>query len=509
MSLRNPPRSRSSPLLLASCFTLALAAPLLGQSGGQSSDLAADSEHAREFLASGQPGKAIPIYQQLVKAVPDNPGLMTNLGIAEEMAGRDRDAIEEFNAVLKMDPDYLNARLFLGLAQLDAGKPQEAVGQLQKVIDRQPGNELARWKLGEAYLTAGNNERAAEEYRDLCNSDPRNPKGWYGLGHSYLALSLATVGKLRRLAPDSGYTLALAAEADSRQRQYSAAVQFYRQAMQKLPSLPGLHAAVAEVYRAAGHPEWAAAEETREHLMAPPCNTQPLACDFEEARYDQLLSAASQHPAPESYYWETKTYDHLAIAAFDHLRELPPGIEFYELMAETDLAQGEFLQCVKDWQEALKLRPNDPKIEKSLAIAYRQAGDQENAKEVLEGLVKSRPENSEAQYLLGDTLLSLHQPAQAIPILEKSLRLDPGLLLAEISLAQAYLEARQPKEAIPHFRAALSLDRNGALYYDLARAYQQAGQTDLAQKMIERARAIRLAQEEAKSLPHQLEPPPP
>ena len=506
MPLRHMSLSRSSVLILAGCFVAAaVATSLFGQSG----DLAVDSERATKLVASGQPEKAIPIYQELVKAVPDNPGLITNLGIAEEMAGHNRDAIEQFNAVLKMDPEYLKARLFLGLADLDVGRPQEAIGQLQKVIERQPGNALARWKLGEAYLTTGDNVRAAEDYRDLCNSDPRNPKGWYGLGQSYFALSLSTIGKLQRLAPDSGYTLALSADAVSRQRQYAAAVVFYRQALQKLPALPGLHAATAEVYRTAGHPDWAAVEEKRERLIAPPCNKQPLACDFQEGRYDHLVEAASREPTAESSYWEAKAYERLGLAAFGRLRELPPGVEFYEMTAETDLAQGEFQQCVKDWQEALKLSPNNSKIAKNLAIAYRQIGDQEDARDLLERLVKSRPENSEDHYLLGDTLLSLHQPAQAIPVLEKSLRLEPGLLVAESSLAKAYLETGRSKEAIPHLKAALSLDHDGALYYDLARAYAKAGQTELAQKMIERARAIRQSQEESKPLPHELEPPPP
>ena len=475
---------------------------------GQSADLAEDSERAKELVASGQPEKAIPIYQQLVKAVPNNPGLMTDLGIAQEMAGHHRDAIEQFNAVLRMDPDHLNARLFLGLADLDVGNLQEAIGQLEKVIDRQPGNELARWKLGEAYLTTGNNVRAAVEYRALCSSDPRNPKGWYGLGRSYLSLSLDTVGKLRRLAPDSGYTLALAAEADYRQRQYAAAVQFYRQAIERLPRLPGLHAAVAEVYRTTGHPDWAGVEEKQERLIAPPCNTQPLSCDFEEARYDHLVESASRQTTAESYYWEAKAYERLGLAAFGHLRQLPLGVEFYEMMAETDMSQGEFRQCVKDWQEALKLAPNNSKIKKSLAIAYRQTGEQEDARRLLEGLVKSQPARGDLNYLLGDTLLGLHEPSQAIPILEKSLRLDPGLLVAESSLAKAYLETGRFKEAITHFKAALPADQDGSLYYDLARAYQQEGQPELAGEMIKRYQEIRGTLAQPKQLP-ELQPPPP
>jgi predicted Zn-dependent protease len=178
------------------------------------------------------------------------------------------------------------------------------------------------------------------------------------------------------------------------------------------------------------------------------------------------------------------------------------------MLAETDLSQGEFRRCVKDWQEALKLAPNNSKIQRNLAIAYRQTGEQEDARRLLEALVKSQPEEADLDYLLGDTLLSLHQPSQAIPVLEKSLRLDPGLLVAESSLAKAYFETGRPKEAIPHFKAALPADQDGALYYDLARAYQQEGQAALAEEMIKRYQEIRGTLERPKQLPELQAPPP-
>jgi predicted Zn-dependent protease len=498
-------RSRLIDVVAASCLVLSLAWPLFGQS----TDLASESERAKEFMASGQPEKAIPIYRELVRALPNNVGVITDLGIALEMGGHDREAIKQFNVALKLDPQYLNARLFLGLAHLEVGKPQDAIAQLEKVVDAQPTNELARWKLGEAFSSLGNYARAEEEYRGLCDLNPRNAKGWYGLGHSYLSLSLSTVDKLRRLAPDSGYALALSADVYSRQQQFPAAVQLYREAMQKLPALPGLHVAVAEAYRAAGHPDWAVVEGKREPPTAPSvCKTQPLACDFQEAHYDQLLNAAARQPSAESYYWESKAYERLALAAFDHLRELPRGVEFYELIAETDLAQGEFQQCVKDWQEVLKLAPNNPKIKKNLAIAYRRAGDQQAAQQLLQKVVESQPEDSEANYLLGDTLLSLHQPSQAVPFLEKSVRADPSLLVAQVSLAKAYLGADRPQEAIPHLKAALPTDKNGALHFELARAYERVGQTKLAEEMIKRSKEIRAALAEPVLSP-QLEPPTP
>lgn len=493
-------------IVWAGCAVIAGCCSLLGQSAG----LANESQRARDFLASGQPEKAIPIYQRLVRALPDNPGLITDLGIALEMGGHDRNAIDQFNAALKLDPEYLNARLFLGLAYLHVGQPKDAIGQLRTVTARQPSNELARWNLGVAYISLKNHAEAEEQFRVLCKLNPRNPQGWYGLERCYFSRWLLTAQKLRHLAPDSGYTLALTAYVQSRQHQYASAVQLYRQAIEKLPTLPGLHAALAEVYKATGHPNWAAAEEETERgIVSAACTTHPLGCDFQADRYDELLASASHQVSAESYYWESKAYLSESMTAFAHLSDLPPSAELHEIMAEIDVAEGEMKKCVQDWQEALKLSPENPEIKKNLAIAYKRIGDQESARSLLVELVRSEPENADVNYLLGDTLLSLHQASKAVPFLEKAVHLNSSFLLAQSSLANAYLETGQTKQAIPHFKAALPIDRDGALHYALARAYQQEGQTALAEEMIKRYQEIRKALPPQPKQSPQPEPPAP
>jgi predicted Zn-dependent protease len=458
-------------------------------------------------MESGQPEKAVPIYQQLARALPDNPGLIMNLGIALEMSGHDRVASSQFVTVLKLDPENLGARLFLALAYLNLGQPKDAIGQLQKVVAGQPTNEVAWWKLGEAYFELGNYAEAEKQFLALCRLNPQNPRGWYGLGRCYFSLWFLTVRKLRRAVPDSGYALALAANVYSQHHQYATAIQLYRKALLKVPNLPGLHTEVANIYKTTGHPEWATIEEKREDLIAAPsCKSDPLSCDYEEGRNDEVIAAASHRPSPEAYYWESKAYLRKSSAAFAHLSALPPSAELHEMMAKVDLAQGEFRKCLKEWQEALRLSPNDPGIQENLAIAYRQVGDQEDARKVLAGLVARRPENSDVNYLYGDTLLSLRQPSQAIPFLEKAVNLEHGLLVAQSSLAMAYFETGRYKEAIPHLKAALSIDRDGSLHYDLARAYQQVGQEAMAEQMLKQYRKIRttLAQPQK---PPQLDPP--
>jgi len=507
MYLFRTPGLKSIPfsLVLPGCLILVLSYPLFGQS----ESLAEKSRRAKELISAGQPEKAIPIYQELVRALPENPGLIMDLGMALSMAGRDQDAIKEFEAALRLNPHYPNALLFLAMAHLNLNQPQKAVEPLQEVLAGQPQNELARWKLGEVYYALENYTEAARHYRELGQLNPQNPKAWYGLGRCYMSLSVSASGKTRQLDPYSGYSLALFAESYAEEHQYGAAFQLYRQAMERLPTLPGLHAAVADIYKKTGHPDWAAVEEEMDRRIGPSeCSTQQPACDFQAGRYDELIAPARPQATAESSYWQSKAYYRMSVAAFARLSELPPSAEFHEIKAQADADQEEFRACVEELQEARNLSPNNPEIEKNLAIAFRRIGDQKDARELLEELVKRQPGRSEANYLLGDNLLSLHQPAQAIPFLKKALGLDPGLLVAHSSLAKAYLETGQAKEAIPHLEASLSTDSDGALHYQLARAYQHEGQAARAEEMLKRYQEIRGAQAQEKKSPR-IDPPPP
>jgi predicted Zn-dependent protease len=495
--------SKAFRTVLASCLILVLTWPLIGQS----EDLGEKAHRAGELIAAGQPERAVPIYQELVRDLPGNPGLLLNLGMALSMAGRDQEAIKEFEAALKLKPHYPNALLFLAMAYLNLNQPRKAVAPLEEVVAGQPQNELARWKLGEVYYSLDNNSEAAKQFLALSRLNPRNPKAWYGLGRSYMSLSVSTSWETRHLEPDSGYAWALFADSYTEEHQYGAAFQTYRKAMERLPTLPGLHAAVADIYKRTGHPDWAAVEEERERQLGPPaCSTQPRACDFQAGRYDELVAPAGPQATAETYYWQSKAYERMSVAAFARLSELPPSAEFHAIKAQADADHEEFRACVEELQEARKLSPDNPEIAKNLAIAYRRIGDQNNARTLLEELVKRQTGRSDVYYLLGDTLLSLHQPAQAIPYLKKALDLNPGLVDVHSSLGKAYLENGQAQEAIPHLQASLAKDDDGTLHYQLARAYQHEGQSARAAEMLKRYQEIRGVQTPEKRAPR-IDPP--
>ncbi len=470
-------------------FLLCLA-PLLSQSD----DLATRSHRAKELMAAGRFQEAIPIYSDLVKALPNNPGLIMSLGLALHMAGREGKAISQFEAVLKLDPRHVPAKLFLGSAYVNLGEPAKAIEPLEKVIHAQPDNHDAREILAEAFLSLGRYEQAAEHFKRLSELEPENPKAWNGLGLGYEALGRRNFEELEKIVLGSAYWLVLVAESRARAQQYSSAFYLYRQALAKMPTLRGVHAGLGEIYRKTGHPDWAATEEDRERRLGPPdCNVENLQCDFLDGRYLELLASAKRMKTAESYYWESRAYDKLAIGAFSHLGQLAPSAELHELMARIHNNQRQYREAAEEWREALKLSPKDSQIERQLAIALKRTGDNQGARERLEELLKREPNSAELNYLFGDTLLSLQQPEKGVPFLEKAVEHNPTLWPAHSSLARAYLQIGQAGRAIPHLKAALPIDEDGSLHYQLARAYQMAGQQQLAQKTLKDYQNIRNA----------------
>ena len=478
---------------------------------GQSPDLVEKSHRAKDLMAEQQFEQAIPIYRELVRALPNNPGLVMNLGLALDYSGHKREALGEFEKVLQLDPANSLALLFLGTTYLDLGEAGKALIPLEKVVSAQPENPDAQEALAETCLALKKFEHAAEAFQKLSQLDPGNPKGWYGLGLSYDGLAQRSFDELANTASGSAYWLDLVAESRLDTQQFFGAFYLYRQAQEKMPSLRGVHAAVAEIYRKTGHADWAAVEDEKERQLPPPdCAHSKLECDFQSAKYHELLAAALAQTTPESYYWRTRVYNALARDAYTHLGQLPSSAPVQEVMAKMEFKRRQYLEAAKHWEEALKFSPADAYIKEQLAISLFQAADLDRARGMFVDLLKSKPDSPELNYYLGDVLLKSQKPAEALPFLHKAVHQDPALLPARASLARTYLALGQADKAIPHLKAALSVDEDGSLHYELGRAYQVHGQLALARQVLKQYQEIHSKQEaEKKSLNQEMQITPP
>jgi len=443
------------------------------------------SQEAKQLMAEGKFQQAIVVYRELNEALPNNPGLKLNLGMALHLAGKKREAIPQLEEAVKLDPHMAPAWLFLGTTRLQLGEASAALKPLRTVLQLQPDQHQARQMLADALFSLDRLEEARTEYQRIATEDSQNATAWYGLGRCYELLSSTTFEKLQRLAPESAYVLSLLAEARLREQQFSSAFYLYRRALERMPNLHGLHSALAEVYRQTGHPEWAEIEEQREMALAVlDCRSPTLECHFQAGKYENLITAAESANTPESLYWRTRAYNELALTAFDRLGRLPSSAELHELKGHIYNNQKKYSEAASEWRKALELSPTNLQIRKELAISLKLGEDYSAALPLFQELLHQQPDSAEFNYFAGDTLLELQQPKEALPLLKRAAARDPKSVAAQKSLARCQLAAGQAANAIPHLKLVLARDEDGTLHYQLAQAYRAIGQIELSKKML-------------------------
>jgi tetratricopeptide (TPR) repeat protein len=220
-----------------------------------------------------------------------------------------------------------------------------------------------------------------------------------------------------------------------------------------------------------------------------------------------------------------------AVAAFRQLRRLDPNDpELAISLATCTFRAGDFPAALNYAQEALKRNPDDVGALAIAAYCSPAMGDQTERLDYLRRLVKRQPDDVDYLLMLAYPLTTRLQFAEARPLVDHILTLDPrnaqacalrgfirltespspqALAAAETDLRRA-LELDplnyfalfhlgrvcklkgQPAQAIPLLEKAAQLAPNRhQTYYELAEAYQQTGNTRMAALARSRFEALR------------------
>jgi tetratricopeptide (TPR) repeat protein len=451
----------------------ALAAPSARQ------DLAALAERGKAAMAAGRFGEAAGLYAEIVRALPDEPGMLLNLGMALCMAGRPAEAVAPLEAALKQRPDLAPASLFLGKAHVDLGQPAQAVKPLEAFLSAQPDNRDARRMLADALFTVRRLDDPVREYRTLARQDPQDPRTG-----------------LQTSAPESVWVALLVADGLVAQERDTGAFALYREALEKRPDLAEAREALARIYERKSHPEWAAVEREKARALPPPdCRTPSLECGFRAGRFREVVEAARPLETPESRYWLSRAANELARQAFARLEKLPPSPEAVLVRVEVLRGQRRYTESKEALEKAAAAWPDDTRVRHELATLLLIGHELEAARPLLEGLLEHAPDSPELNLLLGELWVDGRRPEKAVPYLERAVLGDPRGAHAQALLGRAYLDAGEAERALPHLEAALGADEDGSLHLQLARAYQAAGKVDLARKTRQEFQEIRHANE--------------
>jgi tetratricopeptide (TPR) repeat protein len=471
---------------------LALAAGAPAATRAQDEAAGALAARGRELMSARRYAEAVPVYRELVAALPQNPGLLLNLGMALHLSGASREAVAPLATAFERQPESFPAALFLGAARLRSGSARAAIAPLQKAVGLRSDDREARSLLVDALVEAGRRSQAEPHLVALSRLAPEDPSVWFNLGKTYEALATQAFGTLLERAPESAFTLALVADARRDEGRPALALDLYRKARERAPEMRGLRAAIAALEREAGRLVEAAAEEEQERrLPRPDCARVPLECRFAEGRHHEVVRAAASSKTLAAAYWLARSSNELAVEAFRRLEGLPPSAPLHEWRAGQLRDEGRLAEAADEWRKALSLSPRGARLRTELAVTLRLNQDLAGAQAALEAALREQPEAALASYLLGDVLLARQQPEAAIAPLEKAVRLDPGLAHAQGALGRAYALVGRAAEAVPHLEKALPVDEDGSLRLQLARAYRAAGRDADAERTLAEWQRIR------------------
>jgi tetratricopeptide (TPR) repeat protein len=137
--------------------------------------------------------------------------------------------------------------------------------------------------------------------------------------------------------------------------------------------------------------------------------------------------------------------------------------------------------AISEFQEALRLMPDDASIQYNLGVALTMKGQDDAAARYFQAAIRLKPNYAEPHSFLGLALNKKGQTNAAISEFEAAIRIDPDNSEAHNYLGNLLALKGQTDEAISQFQKTLRLKPNYAdAHYNLANALLIQGQTNMA-----------------------------
>lgn len=180
----------------------------------------------------------------------------------------------------------------------------------------------------------------------------------------------------------------------------------------------------------------------------------------------------------------------------------PKSWRIPELLAEANASADRHIDAIAEYEAAIKLVPNEPRLHEQLGTEYRLAGKMEEAQQAYLKELEIDPQNMSAQYKLGVLVLEMGDPARGKSLIEAALRVRPDLQNSDYNLGRAEMQLGNDQDAAAHFERATSAagsdpDVIEQSWYQLGIVYRRLHRMEEAQKAM--ATFQKLKDQEAES----------
>jgi Tfp pilus assembly protein PilF len=344
---------------------LAFLLPAFGLTQAQD-EAARHADRAAAAIRANQAGTAIRELNAWLRLDPKNVNARANLGMVLFTRGDYKSAAQEFQTVLELSPSLPSAKAFLGMCQIRLGAVRRGQDLLESSVTHVPDNTLrnqAGLELIGSYLNAGELHKAVPVIRLLEEHDPSNPEVQYSAYQLYSALAANALEKLSSSGAGSARVHQVLAQSFMAQEKYAQAVEEYSKALERDPSLSGLHLGRGQAILAEGRTgenRQKAADEFTTELNVNPENADAAyqlgQLYYESSHFDEARAWLTQAVKLRSHFPEA----HVALGL---------------ILMQT----GDETAAFNEFQQAVKQAPDDRMAHYHLAQLYQKSGRKEEA----------------------------------------------------------------------------------------------------------------------------------
>ena len=184
-----------------------------------------------------------------------------------------------------------------------------------------------------------------------------------------------------------------------------------------------------------------------------------LSLDREDEATKAFERLASQAPATvDELYLLTRAYSRLSSAMLSQLATLGENsYRMHQVRGEYFDLQNNPDQAIKEYEMAVRLRPELPSLHYVLGSAYWKHSELDKAAAELGRAIELDPKHFTAHYKLGMVLLEQNDPLQAVAEFRSALAEQPGLNDGYLGLGKALFKLGENEAAVPQLQRYVQL----------------------------------------------------
>ena len=432
-------------------------------------------------LQAGQRARAWQLLDELGGRLADDPRVRYFTALRALSEERYADARDHAETALGNSPDFTKAAFIAGAANVQLGNHEIARTHLQRFVAANPESPRGRALLAQAWRGLGDEAKAQEVLRPLRAAQPQpaaavtetNPETQDANGGGDATEFETPAGRRQQVQA------VLQAMRDQR---YDAALEKAQALEQDMPDsvvplqLQGIVLWARGDRDAAVERMQAAAEVAPENA-----NVALNLAKMHRARQETDAALAALRPALEAHPDNAQLKVEAARAHArknnnERVRDLlqaavdtdPEALEARVFLARFHLLNGRPGAALDVAEAAPQGQSANPALLEIAGRAQVTRGDREAALKTFQELAAVAPDRPEGHRWVGETLLVLNRPADAVPYLEKARAKSDSPKQTELLLARALLRAGEGERA-------------GTLLDELAETYPQEAEVALLQ----------------------------